>query len=81
MLFGASVDSPEALKAFKDKHNLGYSLLSDPKGTLAGTFGFAPRSRQTVVISKDGKVERIYSKAVPKEHPAEVLKNLGTPEK
>jgi thioredoxin-dependent peroxiredoxin len=65
------------MKAFKEKHNLPYTLLSDTDATIASVFGIKPGTRQTVVIGKDGKLEKIYPKAVPKEHPAEVLKDLG----
>ena len=77
MVFGVSRDKPEAQAAFKQKHNLSYSLLSDPEGKLAGTFGFKPGERKTVVISKDGKVEKIYDKVAPKDHAAQVAGELG----
>jgi peroxiredoxin len=62
-VFGISVDSPFALKAFKRDEGLSASLLSDfePKGAVAREYGaylddlgFATRA--TFVIDKDGKV-------------------------
>ena len=62
-VFGISVDSPFALKAFKDQEQLSAHLLSDfePKGAVAQQYGayldglgFATRA--TFVIDKDGKV-------------------------
>jgi len=77
VLLGASADSPADQLKFHDKYKMEINLLSDPKGELAGTFGFEPRKRHTVVIGKDGKVERIYLTVKPAEHVAEVLKDLG----
>lgn len=76
-VLGASCDAPDAQLKFKKKFDMAISLLSDPKAELAGTFGFKAKERKTVVIGKDGKVEHIYTKVVPAEHIAEVLKNLG----
>jgi peroxiredoxin len=62
-VFGISVDSPFALKAFRDNEQLSAHLLSDfePKGAVARQYdaylddlGFATRA--TFVIDKDGKV-------------------------
>jgi peroxiredoxin len=62
-VFGVSVDSPFALKAFRKQENLTPHLLSDfePKGAVAQQYGayldglgFATRA--TFVIDKDGKV-------------------------
>jgi mycoredoxin-dependent peroxiredoxin len=61
-VYGISVDSPFALKAFKDREQLSAHLLSDfePKGAVAREYdayldlGFATRA--TFVIDKDGKV-------------------------
>jgi peroxiredoxin Q/BCP len=77
MLLGASRDTPDALTKFKEKNSLPFHLLSDPKGELATAVGLAPGSRQTVVISKDGTIERSYLKVTAATHPAEALKDLG----
>ena len=77
-VLGASCDAPDAQMKFKKKFDMPISLLSDPKAELAAMFGFKPHERKTVVIDKDGKIEHIYTKVVPGEHIAEVLKNLGT---
>lgn len=62
-VFGVSVDSPFALKAFRKQESLTPHLLSDfePKGQVAQEYGayldglgFATRA--TFVIDKDGKV-------------------------
>jgi mycoredoxin-dependent peroxiredoxin len=62
-VFGVSVDSPYALRAFKQQEGLSAHLLSDfePKGAVAREYGaylddlgFATRA--TFVIDKDGRV-------------------------
>jgi peroxiredoxin (alkyl hydroperoxide reductase subunit C) len=61
IIFGISRDGPFALKAFKDKESLPYSLLADVKGDVAKLYGCwneagAFADRLTVVIDKDGKI-------------------------
>lgn len=62
-VFGISVDSPYALKAWKRDEGLKANFLSDfhPKGAVAGTYdAYIPEAgiatRATYVIDKDGKV-------------------------
>jgi peroxiredoxin len=62
-VFGISVDSPYALKAFRRDENLAPHLLSDfhPKGAVAQEYGayldqVGIATRATFVIDKDGKV-------------------------
>ena len=73
-VFGVSVDSSFALKAFKRHENLAVRFLSDfhPKGAMAEQYGaYIPEAgvatRATYVIDKDGKVAY---KAV--NHPGEM---------
>ena len=62
-VFGISVDSPFALKAFKRDEGLKAHLLSDfhPKGAVAEQYGAyieeaGLATRATFVIDKDGKI-------------------------
>jgi len=62
-VFGVSVDSPYALKAFKRDEGLEVRFLSDfhPKGRVAEEYGaYIPEAgvatRATYVIDKDGRV-------------------------
>ena len=62
-VFGISVDSPYALKAWKRDESLTANFLSDfhPKGAVAQTYeAYIPEAgvatRATYVIDKDGKV-------------------------
>jgi mycoredoxin-dependent peroxiredoxin len=84
-VFGISVDSPFALKAFRRDEGLSARLLSDfePKGAVAREYGayledlgFATRA--TFVIDKDGKVahKQVTSPAVARDQ-EEVLDALA----
>jgi len=62
-VYGISIDSPYALKAFKRDEGIAAHLLSDfhPKGAVADLYGVyldqvGIATRATFVIDKDGKV-------------------------
>ena len=66
-LYGISVDSPFAHKAFQEKLNLTFPLLSDfePKGEVARQFGvyddeWGSSQRALVMIDPDGLVKWAY---------------------
>lgn len=75
-IFGVSRDTPEQLKKFKDEYKLSYQLLSDPEGQLAKSLGVPPGARQTVVVNKDGKLERVIATVAAKTHPQDLLKEF-----
>ena len=74
--FGASRDTPEQLKKFKDEYRLSYALLSDPEGQLAKSLGVPPGMRQTVIVTKEGKLERVITTVAAKTHPQDLLKEF-----
>lgn len=76
-IFGVSRDTPEQLKKFKEEYKLSYQLLSDPEGSLAKALGVPPGTRQTVLVSKEGKVERVITTVAAKTHPQDLLKEFG----
>ena len=60
---GISHDQVDKQKAFADKHQFGFPLLSDPDGAVAkllgvprGLLGISPTKRTTFVIDTDSKV-------------------------
>jgi peroxiredoxin Q/BCP len=75
-VFGVSRDTPEQLKKFKEEYKLAYQLLSDPEGQLAKSLGVPPGTRQTVIVGKDGKLERVITTVVAKTHPQDLLKEF-----
>jgi peroxiredoxin Q/BCP len=76
-VLGVSRDTPEKQKEFKEKYELKYPLLSDPDGKLAQALGIEPGKRQTVVIGKDGKIERVYAEVAAATHAADLMKDLA----
>jgi peroxiredoxin Q/BCP len=79
---GVSTDSVAAQKAFKEKHNLPYTLLADENkavingfGVPTGMMGFA--SRQAFLV-KDGVVVWRDLKASTRQQAADVLAALET---
>ena len=51
-------------------------MLSDPKGELATALGLKPGARESIIIGKDGKVEKVYTTVSAKTHAADILKDL-----
>lgn len=83
MIFGVSPDSVESHRKFKKKYGLPYLLLVDDGHTLAEAFGiwkekslygvkYMGVERTTVVIGRDGRIERIFPKVKIDGHVEEV---------
>ncbi len=78
---GVSSDPPASHAAFKAKHRLPYTLLSDERsfmrngfGIPSDLFGMLP-GRQTYVIGKDGKCLLAFnSQMEPEKHVSEALR-------
>lgn len=81
MILGVSYDTPAANKAFKDKFDFPYDLLSDDGRSDSIAFGAADSdsarpSRVSVLIGPDGKIAKAYGTVKPADHPDEVLSDL-----
>ena len=75
------MDSPDDNKAFKEKFNFPYDLLSDMGKSMSTAYGAAKMdsarpNRVSVLIAPDGKVAAVYPKVTPADHPNEVLSAL-----
>jgi thioredoxin-dependent peroxiredoxin len=76
---GTSVDAVEKLQRFRDKHSLGFALVSDNDraiGLAYGTLKSGPlgtHERDTVLIGPDGTIMLAYQRAHAAGHAAEVL--------
>lgn len=83
-VFGISVDSVWAHKAFAEKHALRYRLLADfhPKGKVAAAYGVyledkGLSGRATYVIDREGIIRFAKDHGIPNlPDPAEVLEAL-----
>ena len=78
---GASFDTPEDNKAFRDKFDYPYDLLSDADGAMSRAYGVAEADsakspRKSVLIPPDGTIAAAYDAVVPAEHPDQVLNDL-----
>lgn len=81
---GVSKDSVNSHDAFKAKHSLNFTLLSDEKKEAIEAygawgkkmFGVAGVLRKTFLIDPNGIVQKVYGRAVPVGHGAKVLEDL-----
>jgi len=79
-VFGVSYDTPEANRAFAEKNNLPFLLLSDRERSLAKAVG-ASRAllpvpkRISYLVGPDGTVLKTYPSVSPSEHAAEVVQD------
>jgi peroxiredoxin Q/BCP len=82
VVLGVSFDPPEANKAFRDKFDFPYNLLSDTDKTASVAYGAAAdgaaknAARVSVLIGPDGRVAAAYGAVTPAEHPEQVLADL-----
>ena len=87
-VIGISPDTPETQKKFDDKHNLGFSLLSDPDHKVAEAYGvwgekkmygktFMGIIRSSLLIDEHGNIENVWYKISPKNTVPELMKVLN----
>ncbi len=86
-ILGVSVDPVERHQKFIDKHDLPFTLLSDPDKKLVEKYGvwqekklygktFMGIVRSTFIVDKKGVLRKIYPKVKVKGHVEEVLEFL-----
>lgn len=86
-VMGISPDTPETQKKFDDKHNLGFSLLSDPDHQIAEAFGvwgekkmygktFMGIIRSSFLVDENGNIEHAWYKISPNNTVPELMKVL-----
>lgn len=83
VVWGVSVDNNESHADFSENHQLPFTLLADPDGKVAKTYGalrnlliFKIAKRHSFIIDPTGKVAKVYRNVNPKTHVAEILKDL-----
>ena len=82
VVLGVSFDTTSDNKAFKDKFDFPYDLLSDGDKRASIQFGASDgspgnASRVSVLIGPDGEIIKSYEKVIPAEHPEQVLADLA----
>jgi thioredoxin-dependent peroxiredoxin len=77
-VLGVSTDSPESHKKFKEKYNLPFTLLSDPKKVAIKSYGADSLlfTKRISYLIEGGVVVKVYPKVDPATHAVEVLKEV-----
>jgi peroxiredoxin Q/BCP len=80
---GISTDPIDRQKAFSDKYQLPFAILSDEAGTVADRYGVLIESgnmnfarRETFLIDPEGRIAKHYPHVNPDRHTEEVLDDL-----
>jgi peroxiredoxin Q/BCP len=84
VVLGASVDAVDSHRAFAEKYNLTYPLLSDTRCALSAAMGVLNRvgplklsARVTFLIDGEGRITKVFDPVSPSGHAEEVLAALG----
>ena len=83
MILGASFNSQEENRVFRDKFNFPFDLLCDTGKSMSIAYGAAGDAsashpaRISYLIDPEGTIAKVYGKVVPGDHPDEVLRDLG----
>jgi thioredoxin-dependent peroxiredoxin len=89
VVLGVSPDGVASHVKFRDKYDLNFPLLADPKHEVASAYGVWGKKkmygreyegilRTTFVIGADGTVEKVFEKVKPADHAEEVVEALGS---
>lgn len=84
VVYGASPDSPESHRAFIEKYNLNFPLLSDEEKSAAQAYGvWVERERNgqksmgiartTFAIDEEGSITHVWENVSPDTHGEEIL--------
>ena len=81
VIIGASNDNEAKQMKFITDNKLPFALLTDTENKLIKELGILSANgmaaqRLTFVVNPEGKIAKIYTKVTPKDHPAEVLKDV-----
>ena len=87
VVLGISPDLPAKLEKFDTKHDLGFTLLSDPEHAVADAFGvwgekklygkvYMGIIRSSFLIDEQGQLEQVWYKISPKDTPKKLLAAL-----
>ena len=87
VVLGVSNDPVEDIRAFKEKYDLPFTLLSDEDGEVATTYESYGTTevqgeeweiafRNTYLIDEDGDISHVYKNVSPEGHAEEILDEL-----
>lgn len=86
-VIGVSPDSQQSHQKFRAKHELPFTLISDPDKVIIKQFGaWGPKKlygreyegllRTTFVINENGYIENIFEKVKTKDHTNQILETI-----
>ena len=83
VVLGVSADDSASHQAFRTHHNLPFTLVPDPGGAIAQSYGVYNESRkmamrETFIVDPEGKVEKVFRDVDVDAHAQEVLDAIGT---
>jgi peroxiredoxin Q/BCP len=87
VILGASGDSVESHRKFKEKYDLPYTLLADDSHEIARAYGVWQKKsmfgkkymgipRTTFIIDPDGRIAKVFDKVNPLGHAADVAETI-----
>jgi len=82
VILGVSAQDQASHQKFRAKYKLPFDLLTDADGALAEKFGVSRipllglHKRQSVLISAEGKILKVYADVDPATHSDQVLNDL-----
>ena len=87
MSVGASADSVESHRKFKEKYDLPYPLIADSDHSIAESYGVWQKksmfgkkymgiARTTFLIAPDGRIARVFEKVNPLGHAADIAAEI-----
>lgn len=87
-VIGVSPDEPHEHKKFKEKYDLPFTLIADPKRKIIDKYGvwgekqmfgnkFMGLIRTTFLIDESGYIEKIFLKPRSAQHAEDILKSLN----
>jgi peroxiredoxin Q/BCP len=82
-VYGVSLDSPESHRAFREKYNLNFPLLTDEEGRASEALGVLRENRKrtnrvTFLLDPEGRISKVYPEVSPETHADEILEDAAT---
>jgi thioredoxin-dependent peroxiredoxin len=82
-VYGVSLDSPESHRAFREKYNLNFPLLTDEGGRASDALGVLRENRKrtnrvTFLLDPEGRISKVYPEVSPETHADEILEDAAS---
>ena len=82
-VYGVSLDSPESHRAFREKYNLNFPLLTDEGGRASEALGVLRENRKrtnrvTFLLDSEGRISKVYPEVSPETHADEILEDAAS---